>query len=283
MNTEVSSAEHRVIISIDRPTTLIGERINPTGKKKLAASLLAGDLSIVQAEAVAQVRAGADILDINVGVTGVDEISLLPLAVEAVMAVVDIPLCLDSDNPKALEAALKVYQGKLIINSVNGQEARLQEVLPLVKEYGVAVIGLTLDDKGIPATAEGRIAIAGNIVERAEALGIPREDIIIDCLALTVGADSKAGTVTLEAIKGVRDKLGVNQTLGASNISFGLPNREVLNHAFLALAISAGLTCPTVDVAKVRSIVAATNLILGRDNFAQRYIKTYRQATAVTS
>ncbi len=283
MNTEVSSAERQVIISSDRPTTLIGERINPTGKKKLAASLLAGDLSIVQAEAVAQVRAGADILDINVGVTGVDEISLLPQAVEAVMAVVDIPLCLDSDNPKALKAALKVYQGKLIINSVTGQEARLQEVLPLVKEYGVAVIGLTLDDKGIPATAEGRIAIAGNIVERAEALGIPREDIIIDCLALTVGADSKAGTVTLEAIKGVRDKLGVNQTLGASNISFGLPNRLVLNHAFLAIAISAGLTCPTVDVAKVRSIVAATNLILGRDKFAQRYIKTYRQVTAVTS
>lgn len=280
MNTEVSSAGHQVIISSDRPTTLIGERINPTGKKKLAAALLAGDLSIVQAEAVAQVQAGADILDVNVGVSGVDEASLLPRVVEAVMAVVDVPLCLDSDNPRALEAALKVYRGKPIINSVNCQEARLKEILLLVKKYGAAVIGLTQDDKGIPSTAVGRVAIAEKIVERAVVLGIPREDIIIDCLALTVGADSKAGIVTLEAIKGVKAKLGINQTLGASNISYGLPNRGILNHAFLALAISAGVTCPTVDVAKVRTIVVATDLILGRDNFAQRFVKAYRQFTS---
>lgn len=283
MNTEVSSSGRRVIISDDRPTTLIGERINPAGKKKLSNALLAGDLSLVQAEAIAQVQAGADILDVNVGVTGADEVSLLPQAVAAIMRVVDVPLCLDSDNPKALEAALKVYQGKPIVNSVNGREARLEEILPLVKEYGAAVIGLTQDDSGIPPTAAGRVATAEKLVERAVVFGIPQEDIIIDCLALTVGADSKAGGVTLEAIKTVKAKLGVNQTLGASNISFGLPNRWVLNQAFLALAIAAGVTCPTVDVAKIRTLVTATDLILGRDNFAQRYIKVYRQSTAAGS
>ncbi|MBC7233935.1 MAG: dihydropteroate synthase [Chloroflexi bacterium] len=277
MKTRVASAVKEVVISTDGPTVLIGERINPTGKKKLAAALLAGDLDMVRREAVVQVQAGADILDVNVGLAELDEVALLPQAVQAVMEAVDVPLCLDSHNPKALAAALQVYRGKPIINSVNGQEESLREVLPLVKEYGAAVIGLTMDDAGIPKDAARRVAIAHKIVERAEALGIPREDVIIDCLALTVATDSQAALVTLEAVRRVKEELGVNQTLGASNISFGLPDRDILNSAFLALAIAAGVTCPTVDAAKVRPAILATDLLLGRDEYAMRYIRAYRQ------
>ncbi len=277
MKTRVSSATKEVLISDDQPTVLIGERINPTGKKKLAAALLAGDMELVRKEAIAQVQAGADILDVNVGASGVDETRLLPQAVQAVMEAVDVPLSLDSDNPKSLEAALKIYQGKPIVNSVTGREHSLNEVLPLVKEYGAVVIGLTMDDEGIPMDSGRRLAIAHKIVDRVEVLGIPREDIIIDCLALTIAADSRAGLATLQAIRKVKAELGVNQTLGASNISYGLPDRDVLNSAFLALAITAGVTCPTVDVARVRQAVLATDLFLGRDGYAQRYIKAYRQ------
>lgn len=280
MNTKVSSASREVIISYDRPTALIGERINPTGKKKLAAALLSGDMDVVRAEALAQVQAGADILDVNVGATGVDEAAILPLAVKAVMEVVEVPLCFDSHNPKALEAALKVYQGKPIINSVNGQEVVLAEVLPLVKEYGAAVIGLTMDDEGIPQDPERRMAVARKIIERAETMGIPREDVIIDCLTLTIGSNSKAGWVTLEAIRKVKAEFGVNQTLGASNISYGLPAREVINNTFVAVAIAAGVTCPTVDVAKVRPTVLSADMILGRDNHSLRYIRAFRQTLA---
>jgi len=194
------------------------------------------------------------------------------------MDVIDVPLSLDSDNPKALEAALKIYHGKPIINSVTGQERSLNEVLSLVKEHGAAVIALTIDDEGIPMDPDRRVAIAHKIVDRAEALGIPREDIIVDCLVLTAATDSGAGLVTLEAIGKVKAELGVNQTLGASNISYGLPDRDVLNSAFLGLAIGAGVTCPTVDVAKVRQAVLATDLLLGRDSYAQNYIKAYRQS-----
>lgn len=277
MKTRVSSATKEVLISDNQPTVLIGERINPTGKKKLAAALQAGDMKLVRREAVAQVQAGADILDVNVGASGIDETRLLPQAVQAVMEAVDVPLSLDSNNPKSLEAALKIYQGKPVINSVTGQERSLNEVLPLVKEYGAVVIGLTMDDEGIPMDADRRVAIAHKIVDRAEALGIPRENIIIDCLALTIAADSRAGLATLQAIRKVKAELGVNQTLGASNISYGLPDRDVLNSAFLALAIAAGVTCPTVDVARVRQAVLATDLLLGRDGYAQRYLKAYRQ------
>jgi len=283
MKTTVSSATCQVVIGGDRPTVLIGERINPTGKKRLAEALLAGDLALVRDEAVAQVRAGADILDVNVGTTGLDEVALLPRVVEAVTEVVDVPLCLDSHSPRALEAALSVYRGKALINSVNCQESALEEVLPLVKQFGAAVIALTMDDQGIPAEADRRVAIAYKIVERAEALGIPREDVVVDCLALTVGAASKAALVTLEAVERVKAELGVNQTLGASNVSYGLPDRELLNGAFITLAIAAGVTCPTVDAGKVRSIVLATDLLLGRDNYAQRYIKAYRQTKAAAA
>ena len=277
METKVSSVNKEVIIGHDRPTALIGERINPTGKKKLAAALQAGDLELVCQEAVAQVKAGADILDVNVGASGVDEVSLLPQAVQAVMNTVNVPLCLDSTNPQALEAALKTYRGKPIVNSVNGEEHSLEKILPLVKKYGAAIIGLTMDDEGIPDSPERRVAIAHKIVERAEALGIPRQDVIIDCLAMTVGADSRAGLVVIEAIRRVKAELGVNQTLGASNISFGMPDRNLLTSYFLAIAIAAGVTCPVTDAARVRPAVLATDLVLGRDEYARRYITDYRQ------
>lgn len=277
METTVSSASKQVTISDQRPTVLIGERINPTGKKKLTAALQEGDLSLVQEEATAQVKAGAGILDVNVGVPGLDEAALLPRAVQAVMEVVGAPICIDSSSVKALEAGLKVYQGKALVNSVNGEERSLASVLPVVKQYGAAVIGLTMDEEGIPPTAEKRLAIAHKIVERAESVGIPREDVVIDCLALTVGADATAGMTTIETIRRVNAELGVNITLGASNISFGMPDRELLNSVFLAIAVAAGLTCPVVDAAKVRAAVLAADLSLGRDPNAMRYIRAFRQ------
>jgi 5-methyltetrahydrofolate--homocysteine methyltransferase len=277
METKISSAKREIVISDSGPTILIGERINPTGKKKLAAALKAGDFEVIRQEAIAQVEAGADILDVNVVAPDVDEISVLPKAIETIMDAVDVPLCIDINNPAALKEALKVYEGKPVVNSVSGEERSLTEVLPLVKEYGAAVIGLALDDSGIPKEAERRLEVANNIIERAASLGIPREDVIIDCLALAVGSDDQAGFVTLQAIRTVKEQLGVNQTLGASNISFGLPDRPLVNKAFLSLAIEAGVTCPTVDAAQVRATVMATDLILGRDRFAQRYIKDFRR------
>ena len=276
MTTIVSSTAQEVLIGFDQPTVLIGERINPTGRKKLAAALQAGDMAVLREEAIAQVHSGADILDVNVGTSGVDEVALLPQAVKVVMDAVDVPLCLDSDNPKALAAALRVYKGRPIVNSVNGQEDRLREILPLIKEYGAVVIGLTMDDEGIPKDSDRRVAIAHKIVERAQALGIPREDIIIDSLALTVATDGKAALATLDTIRRVKAEFGVNQTLGASNISFGLPERPIINHAFLTLAIAAGVTCPVVHAAQVHPAILATDLLLGRDHYAMRYIKGYR-------
>ena len=277
METRVSSATKEVIIADGQPTVLIGERINPTGKKKLAEALKAGNLDIVGNEALAQVQAMADIIDINVGMLDVDEVSLLPRAVQAVMDSVDVPLCLDSASPQALAAALKAYKGKPLINSVTGEEHSLEKVLPLVREYGTAVIGLLQDDEGIPNNPERRLAIAGKIVDRAQAVGIPSHDIVIDCLAGTVGADTNAGLVTIETIRRVKAELGLNLTLGASNISFGLPDRDRLNSAFVAMAIAAGVTCLIVDVARVRTMVLAADLILGRDRHARRYIEAYRQ------
>ena len=277
MNTRVSSATKEVVIGDGWPTVLIGERINPAGKKKLAEALKAGNLEIVRREALAQAQAGADILDINVGTFGVDEVILLPQAVQEVMDAVDLPLCLDSANPDALAAALKVYKGKPVINSVTGEEHSLAKVLPLVKGYGAAVISLVQDDEGTPKDSERRIAIAHKIVERAEAAGISRQDIIIDCLASAVGADTDSGLVVIETIRRVKAELGVNLTLGASNVSFGLPDRDLLNSAFVAMAIAAGAPCLIVDVAKVRPAVLAADLILGHDKYARRYIEAYRQ------
>jgi len=277
VETRVSSPTKEVIMGDDQPTVLIGERINPAGKKKLAEALKAGDLEIVRREALSQAEAGADILDVGVGTFGVDEVSLLPQAVQAVIATVDIPLCLDSANPRALEAALKVCKGKPIINSVTGEERSLAKVLPLVKEYGAAVIGLVQDEEGIPKNAERRVAVARKVVERAEATGIAREDVILDCLAFAVGADPGSGPAVIEAIRKIKAELGVNLTLGASNVSFGLPDRTLLNNAFVVMAVAAGVTCLIVDVAQVRPAVVAADLILGRDKHARRYIEAYRQ------
>ena len=280
METKISSAKMEIIISDKNPIAMIGERINPTGKKNMSEALRAGDFDVVRQEAIAQVESGAHILDVNVATSGINEISVLPKAVEAVMGVVDVPLCIDINKPAALKEALRIYEGKAIVNSVSGEEKSLNEVLPLVKEYGTAVIGLTIGDKGIPKSVGKRLEIAHKIVERAKAIGIPREDIIIDCLALSLGSDDQAGLATLEAIQRVKTELGLNQTLGASNISFGLPDRPLVNKSFLALAIGAGVTCPTVDAAKVRSTIAAIDLILGRDRFSQRFIKEYRRRQA---
>jgi 5-methyltetrahydrofolate--homocysteine methyltransferase len=277
METKLSSSSKEVIIGVGRPTVLIGERINPTGKKKLTTALQTGDMEPVEREALEQTLAGADVLDVNVGAIGIDQIAMLPQAIQHVMKTVDIPLCIDTDNIKALEAALKVYKGKALVNSVTGEEKSLANVLPLIKEYGAAVIGLVQDDKGTPADSVRRVAIAHKIVDRAEALGIHREDVVIDCLAFAIGADNKSGLTILDTIRRIKDELGVNTTMGASNVSFGMPDRELLNNAFIATVIAGGATCLIVDVAKVRPIVLAVDLILGRDPYARRYTKAYRE------
>jgi len=282
METKLKGTGKPVIIGDGRPTVVLGERINPTGKKKLGAALAAGDLEVVRQEALAQVAAGADLLDVNVGAAGVDEVGLLPRAVRLVMDTVSVPIVIDTPNGQALAAALAAHKelnpdGKPLVNSVNGEEGCLGRVLPLVAEYGTAVIGLCMDEQGIPPTPRQRLAVAAKIVERAEAMGIARENVVIDCLALTVGADTKAALTTLESIRRVKAELGVNTALGASNVSFGLPEREVLNGAFLAMAVAAGLNCAIVDAAKVRPVILAADLLLGRDEYAMRYIKAFRQ------
>ena len=266
-----------VIISRERPTVLIGERINPTGRKNLAAALKNGDMEFVKKEAIDQVEAGADMLDINVSMTDVDEVSLLPKVIQVVMDAVDVPLCIDSSNPEALKAALEVYDGKPLISSVTDEEKSLNSILPPIKEHGAAVIGLTMDEGAIPNDPDKRASIAEKIVERAESLGIPNEDVIIDCLTLTVGTDIRSGLITIEAIQKVKEGLGVNLTLGVSNISFGMPDRNLINSVFLAMAIFSGVACPIVNVAKVRPIVLATDLLMGRDRLAMRYIEDYRK------
>jgi len=277
MQTRVSTPKKEVFIGDAQPTVLIGERINPAGKKKLAEALKAGDLEVVCSEALAQVQAGADILDVNVGAFGVDEVDMLPRAVQAVMDAVDVPLCIDSNNLEALEAAMKIYKGKPLINSITGEENSLTRILPLVKEHGAAVIGLVQDDEGIPKDAKRRVTIARNIVKCAGAFGIGPEDIVIDCLAFAVGADTSSGQAVMEAIQMIKLELGVNMTLGASNISFGLPDRDLLNSAFAAMAIAAGVTCLITYAAKIKPSIAAADLILGRDKHARRYIDVYRQ------
>ncbi len=277
MDTKITSEKKEVIIGDGRPTVLIGEKINPSGRKKLSEALASGDMEIVKRDALAQVEAGADIIDVNVGAFGVNEADLLPRAVQLVMDTVDVPLCIDSAHPEALAEALKVYRGKPLINSVTGEEHSLERVLPLVRQYKAAVIGLTQDDDGIPVDVDRRVAIAHKIVKRAEEAGIPREDVMIDCLAFAVGANTNSGMITIETIRRVKAELGVNFTLGASNISFGLPEREVINNAFVSIVIASGANSLIVDVAKIRPIVLAADLVLARDSYARRYIAGYRE------
>ena len=277
METRICSSSREVVIGPEHPTAIIGERINPTGKRRFAASLVAKDMSRVRRLAVSQVESGAAILDVNVGAAGVDEVELLPLAVKAIMEVTDVPLCLDSANPEALRAALQVYKGKALVNSVNGEEASLERVLPLVNEFGAAVIGLAMDGSGIRGDAASRLAVAAKVVKRAESMGIPREDVLIDCLALSACTDPNAARVTLETIRRVRETLGLNMTLGASNISFGLPDREAINGAFLAMVIACGVNAPIIDPRRSRRAVLIADMLLGRDEFGMNYVRYYRQ------
>lgn len=276
MKTVVRTSKREVSIDTDGPFVIIGEKINPTGRKTLAARLKERNFDYVRDLAVKQVAMGADLLDVNVGVPGEDEVALLPEVCKAVMSVTDAPLCIDSANREALAAAMAVIPGKALVNSVNGEEASLQVVLPVVKEFGGAVIGLTMDENGIPSDPEVRLSIAEKILERAAKLGIPAEDVIIDPLVLTVGADSKAGRVTLQTIELVRREFGVNINLGASNVSFGLPDRHTINQAFLGLAIGAGASCAITDPIKLSLTVRAIDLLRGRDDFAGRYIRHFR-------
>ena len=277
METILQSDSQKVKIGGNAPAIVIGEKINPTGRKKLAAALLEYNFDYVVELATGQVSWGADVLDVNVGVPGADEVKLLPEVVKLVSSVVKVPLCIDTPNHEALAAALPLAPGKPLVNSVNGDEKSLATVLPLVKERGAAVIGLAMDESGIPPTAEGRLAVAGRIIERATGMGIPIEDIIIDPLVLTVGADSRAAAITLQTIRLVRQEFGVNINLGASNVSFGLPDRHTINQAFLALAMGEGATCMITDPMKLAAIIRAVDLLLGRDNYARRWVTYYRQ------
>lgn len=276
METIIKSDSKDVEVSFDKPFTIIGEKINPTGRKKLAAALKESDFDYVQRLAIRQVEAGADILDVNVGVPGIDEVAILPEVAKLVSELVEVPLCLDSANHEAIAAALAVLPGKPLVNSVNGEEKSLSAVLPVVKEFGTAVIGLTMDDDGIPEDAESRLSIAEKILDRAAKLGISPEDVIIDPLVLTVGADSNAGAVTLETIRMVREEFKVNINLGASNVSFGLPDRHTINQAFLSLAMGIGATCAITDPIKLTNTIRATDLLMGRDTFGTRYITYWR-------
>lgn len=279
LTTTLSSKSNSVEINRDNPTVIIGERINPTGRKKVLAALQDGNFDIVRDDATAQVAAGAAVLDVNAGVPGADEPALLKKVMSAVLEVTDVPLSIDTANPVALEGALSLYEGKALINSVNGEEESLQAVLPLAKEHGAAVIGLCMDDDGIPETADKRLAVAAKIIERAGKLGIETKDVVIDPLALTMGADSNAGRITLETIRLVVQEFGVNITMGASNISFGMPDRKYINSAFIAIAVAAGLTCPITNplVPEVNTAVLAADLSMGRDDYGMRWITAYRQ------
>ncbi len=276
MKTTISSKTKKATISTDGPFVVIGEKINPTGRKKLAAALQEGNLDYVRDLAKKQIEAGADILDVNVGMAGTDDAEYLPKIVKMLVDEFDIPLCLDTPNPKALAAALPFVQGRALINSVNGEEKSLEAVLPIVKEFGAAVIGLTIGEGGISNDPQERLAAATKIIERAGKLGIPAEDIVIDPLVMTVGADSNAGLITLTTIEMVKREFGVNVNLGASNVSFGLPERDVINTAFLGLAIGAGATCAITDPMKYTLSIRAIDLLRGRDGYGMRYLKYYR-------
>jgi 5-methyltetrahydrofolate--homocysteine methyltransferase len=273
MKTILSGKTKEVIINTDGPVIIIGESINPTRRKKLVSTLQEWNFEYLLEIAKSQIDAMADVLDVNVGFPGVDDVKLLPEAVLQIQSKFDIPLCLDSPNARAIEAALKVIEGKCLINSVNGEERSLTTLLPIVKEYGSAVIGLAMDDEGITQDPYKRLAIAEKILNCAVQIGIKQEDVIIDPLAMAVSADPNACLVTLETIRLVHEKLGLNITQGASNISFGLPDRESLNIAHMVLSIRNGLTCPIANPEKITSAVRAADLVLGRDDFAMRFIE----------
>ncbi|MBN8655608.1 MAG: dihydropteroate synthase [Anaerolineae bacterium] len=276
MHTILKSSSKEVIIGEDKPFVIIGEKINPTGIKKLGQALVDQNFEYVKQLALRQVAWGADVLDVNVGHPQIDEVTIMPKVVEAILSVVDVPLCIDSNEPKILEAGLKVSPGKPLVNSVNGEDKQLATVLPIVKDRGAAVIGMAIGNEGIPATAEGRLAAAGKVIEHATRIGIPIEDIVIDPLVMTIGHNSQAALVTLKSIELIKKEYGVNMSLGASNVSFGLPDRHSVNSAFLALATQMGVTTSITDPIKLGNSIKAIDLLLGRDANSMRYLKYFR-------
>jgi 5-methyltetrahydrofolate--homocysteine methyltransferase len=282
VETRLSSRSREVVISGHRAFVIIGERINPTGRKVLAAEMKEGKMDRVRADAIAQAAAGAHMLDVNAGIPAIDEAALLVATIKAVVEVSDLPLCLDSSIIEALEAGLSAYEGKALVNSVTAEEERMERILPLVKKHGAAVIGMANDETGISMVPEERVALARRIIERAADHGIPKEDVIIDPIAMTVAADPTCGVITLETMRLIRDQLGSNMICGASNVSFGLPDRATVNAAFLPLAMNAGLTCAITNpmVPEVRRAVLAGDLLLGHDEYAMRWIAHYRAELA---
>lgn len=263
-------------VAVDH-VTIIGERINPTGKKRLKQALIDEDYDYIMTQAIEQIDAGAEILDVNVGVPAIDDVKMLPNVVKKLQSVTNLPLQIDSSNPEAIEAALRVYNGKAIVNSVNGEKALMEKILPVVKKYGAAVIGLTLDDRGIPKTAEERFEIACTILKKAEKYGIPKEDVIIDCLTLTASAQQKEVNETLRAVKMVKEKLGLKTALGVSNVSFGLPARPVVNRTFLTMAMECGLDLPIINPndEDMMASVYAFNVLKNTDKNAVAFIDRY--------
>ncbi|MFM7717990.1 MAG: dihydropteroate synthase [Actinomycetota bacterium] len=281
-DTVLRSATKEVALGFDRPFVIIGERINPTGRKRLAAEMSVGDFSTVAADAVAQVEAGARMLDVNAGIPLADEPAILAEAIRVVQSVTDVPLSIDSSIVAALEAGLRAYEGKALVNSVTGEEERLEQVLPLVAEHGAAVVAITNDETGISEDPDVRFAIAARIVERAEALGIPRSDVVVDPLVMPIGAIGTAGRQVFALVRRLREELGVNTTCGASNVSFGLPNRDGLNGAFLAMAIASGLTSAITSPlhAEVRAAVMAADVMMGNDRDCAAWIQRFRDPGA---
>jgi len=282
VDTVVSSATREVVIGFERPFCVIGERINPTGRKLLAAEMAAGDYSRVTADALAQVAAGATMLDVNAGIPMADEPAILARSIELVQSLTDVPLSIDSSIVAALEAGLAVYRGKALVNSVTGEEERLEVVLPLVKKYGAAVVAISNDETGISEDPDVRYAVAKKIVERAADFGIPRADVVVDPLVMPVGALNRAGISAMRLIRRLREELGVNTTCGASNISFGLPNRHGLNAAFLTMAIASGMTSAIMNPLRDEEMQAilGANVMMGNDPECRRWIRKYREPVA---
>lgn len=283
MHTIVSSANQTLTIGSDQPFCIIGERINPTGRKAFQEQLRAGDLSAVEKDVADQVAGGAMMLDVNMGAPLVDEAALLADAVRLVQSLTDMPLCIDSSVVEALEAGLAAYEGKALVNSVTAEDERMELILPLVKKYGAAVIALPNDDKEIPEDPKRRFELTQYIVETATSkYGIPIEDIVIDPLAMPIGADSQMVVRTLETIQLIADKIGVNMTLGASNVSFGMPDRHTLNSVFLPMAMGAGLTSAIMDARtpQIVTAVKAADLMLGNDEWGMNWISAHRARQA---
>jgi 5-methyltetrahydrofolate--homocysteine methyltransferase len=277
--TVISSERKKVIIGFERPFVVIGERINPTGRKILAEEMKAGDFSRVERDALAQVEAGAHMLDVNAGIPLADEPALLAQAIKLVQSITDVPLSIDSSIVAALEAGLAVYQGKPLVNSVTGEEERLESVLPLVKKYGAAVVAISNDETGISEDPDERFRIAKKIVERAEDYGIPRSDVVVDPLVMPIGAINQAGRQVMHILNRLRDELKVNSTCGASNISFGLPNRRGINAAYLTMGISAGLTSAIMNPLHVEDLqaVMGADVMMGHDPNCARWVRKFRE------